>query len=112
MTARSATGDGFGIFDAFPDDEARQAHLDGPIAAALMASAAELLVDHEAQRARLVTLDREHDADNSALASEPRSWQGLAVKTRRMGFVTLCKHSRARRRGGILRWLMRALSRT
>lgn len=33
----------FGIFDAFPDDTGRQAHLSGPIAAALMANAAELL---------------------------------------------------------------------
>jgi quinol monooxygenase YgiN len=33
----------FGIFDAFPDDEARQAHLNGPIAAALMERADELL---------------------------------------------------------------------
>ena len=35
--------DTFGIFDAFPDDQGRQAHLNGPIAAALMARAAELL---------------------------------------------------------------------
>ncbi len=33
----------FGIFDAFADDTGRQAHLDGPIAAALMARADELL---------------------------------------------------------------------
>jgi quinol monooxygenase YgiN len=33
----------FGIFDAFPDDKGRQAHLTGPIAAALMANAADLL---------------------------------------------------------------------
>ena len=33
----------FGIFDAFPDDSGRQAHLAGPIAAALMAKAPELL---------------------------------------------------------------------
>src|SRR5471030_779466 len=33
----------FGIFDAFPDDGGRQAHLTGPIAAALMAKASELL---------------------------------------------------------------------
>ncbi len=32
----------FGIFDAFPDDAGRQAHLDGRLAAALMASADEL----------------------------------------------------------------------
>lgn len=33
----------FGIFDVFPDESGRQAHLNGPIAAALMAKAAELL---------------------------------------------------------------------
>ncbi len=33
----------FGIFDAFPDDSGRKAHLAGPIAAALMARAGELL---------------------------------------------------------------------
>ena len=33
----------FGIFDAFPGEEGRAAHLKGPIAAALMANAAELL---------------------------------------------------------------------
>ena len=32
----------FGIFDAFPDDAGRQAHLAGQVAAALMARAAEL----------------------------------------------------------------------
>lgn len=35
----------FGIFDAFADDAARKAHLNGPIAAALMASADELLAE-------------------------------------------------------------------
>jgi quinol monooxygenase YgiN len=33
----------FGIFDAFPDDAGRQAHLAGRVAAALMAKAPELL---------------------------------------------------------------------
>ena len=33
----------FAIFDAFPDDAGRNAHLNGPIAAALMANAADLL---------------------------------------------------------------------
>ncbi len=33
----------YGIFDVFPDDAGRQAHLDGRIAAALMAKADELL---------------------------------------------------------------------
>ncbi len=32
----------FGIFDAFPDEEGRQAHLSGQVAAALMAKASEL----------------------------------------------------------------------
>lgn len=35
----------FGIFDAFPDDAGRQAHLTGRIAAALMAKAADLLAE-------------------------------------------------------------------
>ncbi|HVE51229.1 MAG TPA: antibiotic biosynthesis monooxygenase [Casimicrobiaceae bacterium] len=33
----------FGIFDAFPDESGRNAHLNGRVAAALMAKAAELL---------------------------------------------------------------------
>lgn len=33
----------FGIFDVFPDEAGRDAHLGGPIAAALMAKASELL---------------------------------------------------------------------
>jgi len=33
----------FGIYDTFPDDAGRQAHLTGPIAAALMEKASELL---------------------------------------------------------------------
>ena len=33
----------YGIFDVFPGPEGRQAHLDGPIAAALMERADELL---------------------------------------------------------------------
>ena len=32
----------FGVFDAFTDESGRQAHLNGPIAKALMAQAAEL----------------------------------------------------------------------
>jgi quinol monooxygenase YgiN len=35
----------FGIFDAFETEEARQAHLNGPIAQALMAKANELFTD-------------------------------------------------------------------
>jgi len=33
----------FGIFDAFPDEAGRQAHLSGKVAEALMAKASELL---------------------------------------------------------------------
>jgi quinol monooxygenase YgiN len=33
----------FGIFDAFPDEAGRQAHLSGKVAAALMARAGDLL---------------------------------------------------------------------
>ena len=33
----------FGIFDAFPDEQGRQEHLSGKVAAALMARAEELL---------------------------------------------------------------------
>ena len=33
----------FGIFDAFPDEAGRQAHLTGKVAAALMAKASDLL---------------------------------------------------------------------
>ncbi len=33
----------FGIFDAFPDDSGRDAHLSGQVAAALMAKAPDLL---------------------------------------------------------------------
>jgi quinol monooxygenase YgiN len=35
----------FGIFDAFPDESGRQAHLSGQVAAALMAKAPELLAE-------------------------------------------------------------------
>jgi len=35
--------DAFVIFDVFPDEEGRRAHLDGPVAAALMEKAEELL---------------------------------------------------------------------
>jgi quinol monooxygenase YgiN len=33
----------FGIFDAFPDEQGRQAHLNGRVAAALMSKAGDLL---------------------------------------------------------------------
>src|SRR5215470_19565998 len=35
----------FGIFDVFPDNSGRDAHLSGPVAAALMANAPELLAE-------------------------------------------------------------------
>jgi quinol monooxygenase YgiN len=35
----------FGIFDAFPDEAGRQAHLSGKVAAALMAKAPDLLAE-------------------------------------------------------------------
>jgi Uncharacterized conserved protein len=35
----------FGIFDAFADESGRKAHLAGPIAAALMAKASDLLAE-------------------------------------------------------------------
>jgi len=35
----------FGIFDAFPDDDGRQAHLSGPLAAALLEQADDLLTE-------------------------------------------------------------------
>jgi quinol monooxygenase YgiN len=35
----------FAIVDAFPDEAGRQAHLDGPVAAALIARAGELLAE-------------------------------------------------------------------
>jgi len=35
----------FGVFDAFTSETGRQAHLDGPIAQALMANAPELLAE-------------------------------------------------------------------
>ena len=35
----------FAIFDAFADDSGRKAHLSGPIAAALMSKASELLAE-------------------------------------------------------------------
>ena len=43
---RSQAGpDRFGIFDTFPDEAGRDAHLTGPIAKALMAKAGELLAE-------------------------------------------------------------------
>ena len=45
----------FGIFDAFESEEGREAHLKGPIAAALMQHAAELLSEApEIRRAEIL----------------------------------------------------------
>ncbi len=44
LALRTGT-DGFWIVDAFPGDAERQAHLDGPIAEALMANAGRLLAE-------------------------------------------------------------------
>jgi quinol monooxygenase YgiN len=38
-------GSSYGIFDAFPSDDGRQAHLNGKVAEALMAQADELLAE-------------------------------------------------------------------
>src|SRR5471030_1983470 len=43
--AFSEDGGSFGIFDTFETEAARQAHLDGPIAKALMSKASELLAE-------------------------------------------------------------------
>ena len=40
----------FGIFDAFPDDDGRQAHLNGKVAAALMGSVGELIEQPEIEQ--------------------------------------------------------------
>jgi quinol monooxygenase YgiN len=48
----------FGIFDAFESDEGRQAHLKGPIAAALMQHAAELLAQPPTIRQAEVLADK------------------------------------------------------
>ncbi len=39
------SGSTYGIFDAFPDEAGREAHLSGQVAAALMAKAPELLAE-------------------------------------------------------------------
>lgn len=50
----------FGIFDTFPDEDARQAHLDGEIAEKLMANADELLAS-EPQIDELDVIGAKHD---------------------------------------------------
>ncbi len=51
----------FGIFDTFPNEEGRQAHLDGEIAAQLMANADELLAE-EPQIQEVDVLAAKHSA--------------------------------------------------
>jgi quinol monooxygenase YgiN len=58
----------FGIFDAFPNDEARDAHLSGQVASALMEKAPELLAG-EPSIERLDVLAGKVDV--SALAPQP-----------------------------------------
>ena len=48
----------FGIFDTFPDDAGRQAHLQGKVAAALMAKAPELLSQNLQRSRRSVSWQR------------------------------------------------------
>jgi quinol monooxygenase YgiN len=48
----------FGIFDAFESDEGREAHLNGPIAAALMQQASELLAQAPEIRRAQVLADK------------------------------------------------------
>ncbi len=53
-------GTSYGIFDTFDTEQARQAHLDGPIAAALMARADELLAEPpQIHKIRLLA-DKDH----------------------------------------------------
>ena len=53
-------GQSYGIFDTFDTEEARQAHLDGPIAKALMAHADELLAEPpQIHKIRLLA-DKDH----------------------------------------------------
>jgi quinol monooxygenase YgiN len=51
----------FGIFDAFPDESGRQAHLSGRVATALMAKAGELLCEPPSiQKADVVAVKLPH----------------------------------------------------
>jgi quinol monooxygenase YgiN len=59
----------FGIFDAFPDEDARQAHLSGQVASSLMEKAPELLAE-EPTIERLDILAGKIDI--AALAPQPQ----------------------------------------
>ena len=62
----------FGIFDAFDDESGRQAHLNGPIAKALMAKAGELLFKAACHRTgRCVGRETSRKIILIALISEP-----------------------------------------
>ena len=58
----------FGIFDAFADDEAREAHLSGQVAATLMEKAPELLAGEPSIERLDVVAGK---VDLSALAPQP-----------------------------------------
>lgn len=62
----------FGIFDAFPDDIARQAHLAGRVAAALMERAADLLAAPP-QIEQIDTLASKLPRPDGALLSQRRT---------------------------------------
>lgn len=69
----------FGIFDAFPDEAGRDAHLGGPIAAALMAKAGELLSEPpriekvDVLAAKLLSRPRSEGIHPSAVSRRPFS---------------------------------------
>jgi len=51
----------FGVFDVFPDDEGRQAHLDGPIAAALIDSVGTLIEEPTIEKVDVLAAKLEAD---------------------------------------------------
>ncbi len=58
----------FGIFDAFPDEAGRQAHLTGKVAAALMAKVPELFFE-ASRMSRRSMCSRRNCRDNSPLVA-------------------------------------------
>jgi quinol monooxygenase YgiN len=74
----------FGIYDSFPDDTARQKHLSGPIAAALMAKAPDLLAKPpqvepvEVLASKLVPNSRVNVAIVALLEAKPGKEEELA----------------------------------
>ncbi len=69
----------FGVFDAFADEAGRQAHLSGPIAAALMANAAALLAEPPTIE-KIDLLAVKLRADVAAARSACRRRRGGAVR--------------------------------